>query len=94
MPGVFPGVSFSIFNLYGFLVAFDPRGIGGVIAFYPMTTTPFTDAGITGTLSGSSLGVVGIFPLLSRRMAVLRSFNSPFSVAVASFPPRSSFRAD
>lgn len=73
MPGVLPGVSFSALNLYGFLVAFDPRGMGGVIAFYPITTTPLTEAGITDTLSGSSLGVVEILPLLSRIMIELRT---------------------
>lgn len=94
VPGVFPGVSFSALNLLEHLVAFDPRGIGGVIAFYPITTTPFTDAGMTGTLSESSLGVVGIFPLPSRSIAVLRTLNSSFSVAVVSFPTTLSLSVD
>lgn len=62
VPGVFPGVSFYASNFHSFLVTFDPRGMGGVIAFLPMTTTPLTDAGMTGILSESSLGEVGIFP--------------------------------
>lgn len=93
VPGVFPRVSFFATNLSGLLVTFDPRGMGGVIAFFPMTTTPFTDAGMTGALSESSLGEVGIFPLSSQRASRRRSYKMLFSAVASCFPTPSFARA-